>query len=110
MEFPDVEEANEYLRFLGKFFPEARFIFNERNVKDTAKSGWWANDAGAEKSISDLLRRMKIMYEANKDKSYWLSYDDYKENPLALSGLFGFLEEDFDVDVVSKIMSKRHSY
>lgn len=110
VEFPNVDEANEYLNFIKNYFPNAYFIFNERNIDDTARSAWWADNPAAKQSIKDLLDRMKSMYAAHKDESFWVSYDEYKDDPSALSPLFEFLGENIDAKRLSLIMSKKHSY
>src|SRR5699024_4888033 len=54
VEFPKKEETLDYLWFLRNNFPNARFVFNERNIDDTARSAWWKDNKDAKKTIGNL--------------------------------------------------------
>lgn len=109
-EFPDCEEAIEYLEFLKKFFPDARFIFNERDLAATAKSAWWAKNPGASDALKDLLLRMEKMYEAHRGNSVWVKYDEYVKDLSKLKPLFEFLGETFSEERLKMVLSQKHSY
>ena len=109
-EFPSSDEAVEYLQFLKKFFPDAKFIFNERDLTATSKSAWWAKDKEAVDALNDLLSRMKVMYEAHSDNSVWVKYDEYVEDLTKLKPLFDFLGEEFSEEKLKLVLSKKHSY
>src|SRR5699024_7078783 len=110
VEFPKKEETLDYLWFLRNNFPNARFVFNERNIDDTARSAWWKDNKDAKKTIGNLAERMRLMFSGHKEVSCWVSYDDYKSDVESIAPLFEFLGEVFDKDRVVDVVSKRHSY
>lgn len=109
-EFSNDQYVIEYLYFLKEFFPNARFIFNERNIEDTSESAWWKEDPKASQKIQAIIARMKVLYYEFQDISCWVNYDKYSKNIEELQPLFGFLEEEFDKERLENILKKKHSY
>ena len=109
-EFFDVEESVEYLGFIKRCFPNARFIFNERNIEDVSRSAWWKDNPNALKVLEDLLTRVQRMYEAHRSSSLWVDYDQYKRDVNKLGPLFDFLGESFDERKLRRVLDRRHSY
>ena len=104
----DQEDLIPYLEFIRTLFPGARFIFNSRNLADVQKSQWWATEE------PEVLQEFQVkLDEAEKvyaDVSFHVHYDDYKENPKQLRALFEFLGESLDIERVSAVLGRRHSY
>ncbi|RLD63236.1 MAG: hypothetical protein DRI84_09925 [Bacteroidetes bacterium] len=109
-EFETDNHLKEYLYFLKEFFPNAKFIFNERDIYNTAKSAWWKRDEKAVEKIEAILSRMKIMYEEFKTISYWIKYDEYSSDIKELKPLFNFLNEVFDEEQLMQVLNVKHSY
>jgi hypothetical protein len=53
---------------------------------------------------------MRQVGETLGDDCFHVHYDDYRDNPEALRGLFEWLDLEFDAERVALVMSQRHSY
>ena len=102
---PDVVD---YLGFIRTLFPGARFVFNSRDPAGVLKSDWWADRDPAD--LTTIRERLAEAEQAHREVSYHVHYDDYRDAPEQLEGLFGFLGEPFDVDAVRAVMAVPHSY
>jgi len=106
-----VADLTDYLRFMSGVFPGAGFIFNSRNIEDTAKSDFWANHENPVEFLTDFRQSMLDAFEFFKDREnfFWLEYDDYRDNPENLEALFDFLHEPFDLQKITSVMKVPHS-
>lgn len=113
--FKEIRFANKpkpfwtYLNFLYTCFPNAKFIFNTRDHAAVARSGWWqSRDA---EDVAAQLRAAEELYTAYQRKfprrGYALHYDEYVADPSLLKGLFAFLEEPYDPDLVRSVMDRK---
>lgn len=98
-----------FLDFMEELFPNAGFIFNERNVAATARSGFWTNHPDALHYLAQFLDRMRIVYDRGRSNYHWVNYDEYHDSPDALRTLFDFLGEEWDVERLQQQMTKTHS-
>jgi hypothetical protein len=98
----------EYLGFIRTLFPAARFVFNSRDPAGVLKSDWWADRNPDD--LTTIRERLAAAEEAHRDVSFHVHYDDYRDSPEQLEGLFGFLGEPFDVEAVRSVMALPHSY
>lgn len=97
------------IRFMARFFPQARFVVNTRSHEATMKSGWWAT------MNPDQVRSQLQLAESVFDRiaaefpqrTLRLHYDDYAGKPEALRPLYDFLGEPFDADQVAAVMDNR---
>lgn len=105
------EEFPRYLDFLRTTFPGAGFIFNVRDVEATSGSGWWRNNDPAE--VTDRLQRTldRMLRYAQDHPSYThvFDYDHLTSDPNEFASLCDFLGEEFDEEVVSEVLARRHS-
>ncbi len=104
------QEIPDYIEFVTNSFENPCFIFNERDIDNTAKSKFWNHIENPEKVISDIILKMKKMYALAQDRSYWIKYDEYVKNPEKLEGLFSFLGEPFDLHAIQQVLKIKHSY
>ena len=104
-----VGDLSEFLAFIKSIFPGAGFIFNARALEQTAKSDWWPKRKDAAQYLSEFRAAMEAAYGAHKICSFWIDYEVYTANPESLAALFEFLGEEFDVQMVTDVLSKRHS-
>lgn len=97
------------IRFMARFFPQARFVVNTRSHEATMKSGWWATmNPDQVRSQLQLAEGVfdRIAAEFPK-RTLRLHYDDYASQPEALHPLYDFLGEPFDADQIAAIMDNR---
>lgn len=100
----------DYLRFLQRVFPGAKFVFNTRAHVDVAKSKWWARAADPLAEVARVEAIQAAAAEQLGDAAYRVHFDNYLAEPAALRGLFEWLGEEFDEQRVRSVMAIRHSY
>ncbi|SCZ34572.1 sulfotransferase [Afifella marina] len=100
-----------YLRFLRRAFPGAAFVFNFRNVEDTLKSGWWPDyePGDAERAISIMRTRMGDYARDHAEHSFSFDYDAVCRDHSYFAELCAFLGEEYDPEMVERVMSTSHS-
>jgi len=105
----DPEYFEGYLNFLANFFPNAKLVFNTRNLEDVVKSGWWAtvDKKTAMVNLSSANKLYRDYTQKYAKRCYSLRYEDYVQEPLTLRGFFEFLGEPFDIDHVKSIINVR---
>lgn len=102
---PDVvQDLPAHLDFMDFVFPKAAFVFNSRNLADTARSNWWRDHPDALGFLTEYEGRMRDVFDRGRDNYFWLKYDDYVDNPDALAPLFEFLDEPFDRTAVESVL------
>lgn len=99
-----------FLDFMLALFPGARFVVNTRDLDAVVRSGFWADKPNARATVKAAEARMLAATEALGDRAYRVHYDDYVADPAVLAGLFAWLGEEFDLERVRIVMSRRHSY
>jgi hypothetical protein len=99
-----------FLDFIQELFPDARFVVNTRDLDAVARSGFWANRPDARATVEAAEARLLAATDALGDRAYRVHYDDYVADPASLEGLFAWLGEEFDLERVRVVMSRRHSY
>jgi hypothetical protein len=104
-----VPALDDFLLFVEKVFPDCCFIFNVRNLRDVANSGWWSEESDVLAYLADFEARMWDAYNRRQGNAFWVRYDDYVGSPVELRPLFDFLGEPFDFDAVASIMNLEHS-
>ncbi len=103
-----VSSLPQYLRFIFRFFPNSRIIFNVRDHAAVARSGWWAN-MDPKQVIPRLARadeKVIALQEKYPAQSIVVRYEDYTRSPDALLPLFQFLGEPFSRERVTEILSR----
>jgi hypothetical protein len=101
----------EFVDFMSKVFPGARFIHNTRNLEDVAQSGWWPErEADPLAKVTEIDARMREAVASAGDRGFEVSYDDYVKDPTALKDLFSWLDLPFSATRIRGVMSQSHSY
>lgn len=104
------EDVKEFVEFMTRVFPGARFVVNTRDLDQVAKSKWWAKDSGARKELEEVQERLLELADELAPRSYRVHYNDYVEDPASLRGLFEWLGEDFDEASIKAVLAEKHSY
>ncbi len=104
------DDVGEYVAWLGKVFPGARFVVNTRDLHAVARSKWWAERPDAYDHLRAREERLLRLAEGLGDAAFRVHYDDYVDNPRALKPLFDWLGEDFDEARIRGVMDVPHSY
>jgi hypothetical protein len=97
------------LEFLQRYMPRARFIFNTRDHAEVCRSGWWKTMEPA--VVCQELEHAEALYAkwqaAHPESCLALHYNDYIRGPEAWRGLFDFLGEPFDPDLVQATLDRK---
>lgn len=103
------EDLPEYLHFIQRVFPGARFVVNTRRLEDVAKSSWWRDDDEAYEKLTAIEERMLAATDALGPAAYRVRYDEYVDDPGILRGLFDWLGLAFDEERVREVMATRYA-
>lgn len=103
------EDLADYLDFLRRVFPGARFVLNTRNLEDVAASNYWTHKEDPLGQVRRNEAKMLAAAETLGDAVFRVHYDDYVADAEVLRGLFDWLDEDFDPDAVRAVMATPHS-
>jgi len=99
----------EYVAFLQRVFPDAKFVVNTRNHADVAKSKWWAEKDNSVETLARIEGQILAVTEQLGDAAYHVHYDDYVADPSVLQGLIEWLGEEYDAARVAEVMGVPHS-
>ena len=99
----------EYVEFLQRVFPGAKFVVNTRNHADVAKSKWWAEKDNSVETLVRIERDILAVAALLGDAAYHVHYDDYVADPSVLRGLIEWLGEEYDAARVAEVMGVPHS-
>lgn len=102
------DDLEEYVAWLRRVFPGARFVVNTRERADVLRSQWWAEGDRAQE-LGEIEDRILRLAADLGDAAYRVHYDDYVADPASLRGLFDWLGEPFDETAVRAVMAVRHS-
>ncbi|WP_020401486.1 glycosyltransferase family A protein [Kordiimonas gwangyangensis] len=95
--YGDLEEDElvEFLEFMRRFFPRARFVFNTRAWQDVAKSSWWQDmgEGFVENLVSRSDRAFARFAAAYPSECHTMRYEDYADSIEPFKALFDFLGE-----------------
>jgi hypothetical protein len=104
------DDVSEYVAWLRKVFPGARFVVNTRDLHSVSRSKWWAERPDAYDHLREREERLLQLAEELGDAAFHVHYDDYVDNPRALKPLFDWLGEDFHEVRIRAVMDVPHSY
>lgn len=97
------------LDFVRQYFPDAKFIFNTREIDEVLVSGWWPNKNPT--LARQALERANALYKdyqaAHPDCCLSLQYNDFKDNADALKPVFEFLGEPYDRDLAQSVLDQK---
>jgi hypothetical protein len=103
------DDVEEYVAWLRRVFPGARFVVNTRDHEEVRRSGWWAKRPEHAEALPRVEARILALAASLGDAAYRLHYNDYVADPTVLRGLFEWLGEPFDEDAVRAVLGTRHS-
>lgn len=103
------DDLGEYVGFLREVFPGARFVANTRNLEDVARSKWWAESPDAARTLATAEEQILTAAADLGPAAYHVHYDDYVGTPENLRGLYDWLGEAWDEQVVRTTLAVRHS-
>lgn len=102
-------DLTDYLEFMRRFFPQARFVFNMRNWQDVAKSSWW--QGMGEGFVEEMVTRSDAAFRAfaanYPDISYLMRYEEYVNAAEPFKGLLDFLGEQLDEQQLAELMAQK---
>lgn len=99
----------DYLAFLRRVFPGARFVLNTRHLPDVAASNYWTHKDDPLAQVTAIEDGMLAAAAGLGDAVHRVHYDDYVADPEALRPLFDWLGEPFDLDAVRAVLATPHS-
>jgi Sulfotransferase family len=96
------------LNFLKFLFPQAKFIFNTREIEEIVKSGWWSKNIDASRKILTKQQTFFNKYQSKyPDYTYAITYHDLINNTSTLQQMFDFLGADFDLEKYRAVLARR---
>ena len=105
------DDLSEYVAFLRKVFPGARFIVNTRDLDQVAQSKWWGKDPESPQILAVTEERLLgLIDELGDDAAFRVHYNDYVDAPERLEPLFDWLGAPWDEQAVRDTMAVKHSY
>lgn len=104
------EDVADFVKWMRRVFPGARFVFNTRDLGEVVQSAWWADDPDATTHLAAVEDRLLALAADLGDDAYRVHYNDYVNDPKQLTGLFEWLDEPFDEERVRQVMETRHSW
>jgi len=103
------DDVEEYVAWLRRVFPGARFVVNTRDHEEVRRSGWWAKHPEAAEQVPAVEARILALADGLGDAAYRVHYNDYLADPGVLRGLFAWLGEPYDEAAVRAVLDTRHS-
>ena len=86
-------------------------LLNTRCIDDTVKSEWWAEKpAGEARQFMELAHEWYARYMSRRANCFPIAYEELVRKRTPLREMFGFLEVDYDEEMVDGVLSVRHSY
>jgi hypothetical protein len=104
------DDLSEYIAFLRRVFPGARFIVNTRDLEQVSQSKWWAKDPESAEILAATEQRMLALADELGDAAFRVHYNDYVDSPERLKPLFDWLGAPWDEQAVRDTMAVKHSY
>lgn len=104
----NVPDLPGYLNFLLKFFPDAKIIFNHRDLAAVSVSKWWSstdNAYGVLKELDDRFTEFGV-----SPSVFHFYYDEALKSRNHVRELFSFLDLPYEEDRVQEVFERRHSY
>lgn len=106
----DAPDNAQFVQWLQRVFPGARFLFNTRSLDDVARSAWWGDDPDSRSRLEQIEADLLELCAELGDTAYRIHYDDYTADPSVLAGLYEWLGEPFDLDRVRAVLGQEHSF
>ncbi|MDF3853886.1 sulfotransferase [Paracoccus pantotrophus] len=97
-----------YLNIIRDTFPNARFLFQTRNLDSVSKSSWWAAQP-KEKVVQQLRSAEKLYQEYSRENpsiTFTIEYERYADGPEYVESIFEFLNEPYDPKMVVSVLNR----
>lgn len=104
----NVPDFQGYMSFLATRFPQAKIVFNHRNLEDVSKSKWWASTPKGLEMLTDMESKFNGLNDPGAH--FHFSYDRALKDRTHVAELFEFLGLDFNAAQVEQVYAQRHSY
>lgn len=98
-----------YITFLLAHFPQARIVFNSRDLSAVSQSAWLKNrpQEQVETMVRTCERRFRAALKAHPRQCYWVDYDACIAAPQRYGALFEFLDLPYDPTLVAQVLHKK---
>jgi len=98
----------KYLNTIRDTFPNARFLFQTRNLESVSKSSWWSKQP--KEKVVQMLRNAERLYREysveNPEITFTIEYEKYSEGPEYVASIFDFLGEPHDQDKIAAVLNR----
>jgi hypothetical protein len=108
----DYEKFSSQLDNFSELFPNCKFVFLFRkDLEAQLKSAWWADNTDESRVLlKNQLEFFNRYYSQHKNNSYILSLEDMITMNDIFWGMFAFLNNDFDLDVIKGVLNNNLDY
>lgn len=104
------QEYNLFMKFIVENFERSCIVFNMRRHSAILRSGYWPSMPDGENALKATERRFRRTMEQHPECTFWVNYDEYKNDPGVLRPMFNFLGADFDAEKITAVFAIKHSY
>ncbi|WP_170234876.1 sulfotransferase [Croceicoccus sediminis] len=106
-----IDEAGFHhaMRFMLDAFPDARIVFNTRDVEKTLRSGWWKDrdPDTARAQLNEATRWYRQFHAREPRRTFLIDHADYDGKPEGFAPLLAWLGEELDEAQIAAIGAKR---
>lgn len=103
-------EYDTTIKFLANNFVDSRFIFNTRNWREVANSGWW-REFWSIKSVKKIVEQSNIRFYRSQEllgsRAFTIDYAEYNKNPAGFDELLKWLGEDVEKSIIEDVLVKK---
>ncbi|CUJ18686.1 sulfotransferase [Cognatishimia activa] len=108
----DISDADyaKVIDFMAREFPDSRFIFNTRNWREVARSGWWRyrKDLGnLRQCIESSNSRFNLSATELGDRAFLIDHADFKRNADGFRPLLTWLGESLSDQKLKEITENK---
>lgn len=104
------EAYKKVIAFMADEFPGSRFIFNTRNWREVARSGWWryrADLGNVRRCIEHSDSRFETSAAHLGERAFLVDYADFKGNADGFRPLLAWLGENMSDHQLNEIMGTK---
>lgn len=104
--FSDDADFAGYIRFLLEQFPQAKIVFNSRDLAAVRQSAWLKNrpPGQVETMVKTCERRFRAALKAHPAQCFWVDYDACIAEPQRYAALFQFLDLPYDPAQIAQVL------
>ena len=105
------ETLAEFFEFLHLVMPKLGLIVVTRDLESLLRSGWWPAalemEPGVGHEIAELYQDLDRLPNQGR---FTIAYEQIVARDPHLERLFEFLGEDYNADLVERVLAKKHSF